>query len=128
MRSGLFGVGEGGSRGLDGIDPVVLGAAGAFVVLDLNDVFTRLGKDADQAGGEAAGTLQRPDATARCAAHRPSQHPTVGRTICRIAVLAVHSAGNGVEDGQVDRVSIGVTADDEVVVLEQHDHLPLVPS
>jgi hypothetical protein len=36
----------------------------------------------------------------------------------------VHSAGNGVEDGKVDRVSVGVTADDEVVVLCQHDHLP----
>jgi hypothetical protein len=42
-RSGLFGLGERGSRGLDGVDPVVLGATGALVVLDLNDVFTRLG-------------------------------------------------------------------------------------
>jgi hypothetical protein len=42
-RSGLFGLGERGSRGLDGVDPVVLGAAGALVVLNLNNVFTRLG-------------------------------------------------------------------------------------
>jgi hypothetical protein len=41
--SGLFGLGERGSRGLDGVDPVVLGAAGALIVLDLNDVFTCLG-------------------------------------------------------------------------------------
>ena len=49
----------------------------------------------------------------------------VGRTVCRVAVLVVHSAGSGVEDGKVDRVSVGVTADDEVVVLCQHDHLQL---
>ena len=42
-RSGLFGLGERGSRGLDGVDPVVLGAAGTLVVLNLNNVFTRLG-------------------------------------------------------------------------------------
>ena len=43
-RSGLFGLGERGSRGLDGVDPVVLGAAGTLVVLDLNDVFTASAK------------------------------------------------------------------------------------
>jgi hypothetical protein len=37
----------------------------------------------------------------------------------------VYSTGNGVEDGKVDRVSVGVTSDDEVVVLCKHDHLPL---
>ena len=42
-RSGLFGLGERCPGGLDGVDPVVLGAARALVVPDLNDVFTRLG-------------------------------------------------------------------------------------
>jgi len=39
--------------------------------------------------------------------------------------LGVRSAGNCVEDGQIDGVSVGVTADDEVVAFCQHDHLPL---
>jgi len=39
--------------------------------------------------------------------------------------LGVYSTGNGVENRKIDRVSVGVTADDEVVVLCQHDHLPL---
>jgi hypothetical protein len=37
----------------------------------------------------------------------------------------VDPAGACPEDGQVDRVAVRVTADDEVVVLCQQDHLPL---
>ena len=40
-RSGLMLRASAVRAALDGVDPVVLGAAGALVVLDLNDVFTR---------------------------------------------------------------------------------------
>src|SRR5215211_1392843 len=124
-RGGLLRLSQSNSGGLDGVDPVVLCATSPLLSRYLHDVFTGLSQHRDQACSEAAGPLQRPDAAARCAAHGPSQHPTVGRTVCRVAVLGLHSAGNGVEDGKVDCVLVGVTADDEVVLLGQHGHLPL---
>src|SRR5215208_293268 len=56
---------------------------------------------------------------------RPRQQTGVGRSVRPVSSLVADSAGACLEDGEIDRVAVRVTADDEVVVLCQDDHLPL---
>src|SRR5215211_5803613 len=107
-RGGLLRLSQSNSGGLDRVDPVVLCATSPLLSRYLNDVFTGLSQHRDEACSEAAGPLQRPDAAPGSILTRPGQQAGVGRSVCRVAVLGLHSAGNGVDDGQVDRVSVGV--------------------
>jgi len=106
----------------DRVDPIVLGSPGSLERTDLDDRFPRVDEEHDQAGGEAAGSFQRPDPPARSVLTRPREHPPIASAISGIGQVSVDPPGSGVEHGQVDGVAVWIASDDEVVELCQHDH------
>jgi len=59
----------------DRVEPIVLRSTCSFERADLNDRLTGPVQEHDQTGGEASGSLQRPDPPARSMLTGPRQHP-----------------------------------------------------
>ncbi len=108
--------------GADGVDAIVLRASGALERTDLDDRLTGIDEEHNQAGGEAAGPLQRPDPPAGSVLSDPGEHPLIAVTVRGVGQMSENTTSAGVEDGQVDGVAVWVTSDDEVVLLCEHDH------
>ena len=106
----------------DRIDPIVLRSARSLESTDLDDRFTGVEEEHDQAGGEAAGSFQRPDPAAGSVLASPREHPKIPGAVSGVGQVSMDSPGAGVEHGQVDGVAVRVASDDEVVVLCEHDH------
>ncbi|MEJ7741336.1 MAG: hypothetical protein WKF73_01585 [Nocardioidaceae bacterium] len=78
-RSTLLVAGERLAGRADRVDPIVLRSAGAFERTNLDDRLTGIEEEHDQAGGEAAGSFQRPDPPAGSVLAGPGEHPSIAR-------------------------------------------------
>ena len=86
------------------------------------DCFTDVDEEHRQAGGEAAGTFQRPDPSAGRMGIGPRQHPSIACTVGSVGQMSEDSTGTGMVHSEVDAVAVWITSDDEVVLLCEHDH------
>ena len=111
--------------GADRIELVGLGAVAprrALGAVDLDDPFAVGEHEHGQAGAEAAGGLDRPDARAVGVPACEAQQPLVAERVGRDRRLRCHDSGAGRDRGGRVRVAVGVDADDVVRVLCEHAH------
>src|SRR5687768_13658588 len=92
------------TSGADRVDPVVLGATAPLATADLHHVFTGLSKGHGEAGSEAAGSFQRPHASARCVLVHPRQKSVVSGAVGAVGAVAAHRTCSGIHHGEVDGV------------------------
>jgi len=113
---------DGLARRADGVDSIIFGPSSTLERPHLDHRFTGFEQVHDQAGGEAAGSFQRPGPPAGSVLLGPGQHPCIAGAVGGVGQMRTDATGAGIEHGQVDGVSVRVASDDVVVVICEHDH------